>query len=935
MIRILHIIQHLSSGGAARSMIATAKYSSRYGSMSHSVASLDQPEPAAANMAQSEGMAVLPIKDRNELLMEMVRADVVHLHWWNNPQLMSLLTTPLPPMRLLIWFHVAGDHAPHVITDRIIDFADFTVPCNPHSYELPVFRHLPPETRQEKVAMIYDGADFQRFMDIRPKPHRTFNVGYIGTVDFIKMHPHYVPMSASINVPDIRFIVCGGGIQETLRRQARDLNAIERFDFRGYVWNIRPILEILDAYGYPLCEETYAAAELNLQEAMVCGIPPVVFPHGGIRKLVLNGETGIVVNSESEYREAIEHLYHNPDERRRLGNNAREYALRVFGAENAARQLNSVYERMMRQAKRTRSWSPGETPAGIVPDMPSTRPSNSSVKKIDGAHLFVQTLGEEARPFITSMKSQNIEELFEAERQIACSSVLLRSSVAGGIAHYNNYYPNDGFLRLWTGLVRSEEGHFIEAAYQFVAAMKLGCSHWRVPWYLAQAALNSSQLPLAEKAIHLVLKEVPTFAGARDLVVQIEKLKNLSHPTTELSQPPQRSKPSNEAIGQQLGSSPFRVSAIISTYNSEKFLWNRLEDLIQQTLYQQGLLEIIVINSGSQQNERATARSFMARYRNIKYIETQRETIYSAWNRGIKLAQGRYLTNANTDDRLRPDALEVMVDALETNGVGLVYCDALLTWGENETFSNNSADRVWNLPDYNLRQALMDCPFGCQVMWRKTLHESLGYFDPSFQVAGDYDFFLRASWQHGAYHIRKPLALYHESWSNLSYQNKPRIAEEVTRLLKRHRLSIPIEDIYPSVKDQPSAEVMSAVLVDFANHLISGIGRRGPREAEHFYRKAIALVGAAPTIINNLSLALYFQQRNPEATSLLESISEYSEMARVNLREIQLREPDHARLRLGGFHHPALDNLPPLVAEQNTRISLSEYYAQHGADSHC
>jgi glycosyltransferase involved in cell wall biosynthesis len=91
------------------------------------------------------------------------------------------------------------------------------------------------------------------------RPHAGFNVGYIGTVDSFKMHPRYVPMSAGIQVPDAHFVVCGPGNLEQLQAQTRDLGAADRFDFRGYVNDIKPVIETFDVYGYPLCESTYAS----------------------------------------------------------------------------------------------------------------------------------------------------------------------------------------------------------------------------------------------------------------------------------------------------------------------------------------------------------------------------------------------------------------------------------------------------------------------------------------------------------------------------------------------------------------------------------------------------------------------------------------------------------------------------------------------------
>ena len=118
-----------------------------------------------------------------------------------------------------------------------------------------------------------------------------------------------------------------------------------------------------------------------------------------------------------------------------------------------------------------------------------------------------------------------------------------------------------------------------------------------------------------------------------------------------------------------------KVSALVSTYNSSAYLTGCLEDLIKQTLYQKGLLEIIVIDSGSKENEGEMVRFFQKQYTNIKYLRTEkRESLYAAWNRGIQVADGLYLCNANTDDRHEEDCLEKLSSALDKNSkISLVY----------------------------------------------------------------------------------------------------------------------------------------------------------------------------------------------------------------------------------------------------------------------
>lgn len=213
-----------------------------------------------------------------------------------------------------------------------------------------------------------------------------------------------------------------------------------------------------------------------------------------------------------------------------------------------------------------------------------------------------------------------------------------------------------------------------------------------------------------------------------------------------------------------MSGSVYLVSAIVSVYNCERFIEGCLQDLEDQTIA--SAVEIIVINSGSQQNEETIIRRFQERFDNIVYIKTEeRETIYKAWNRGIKIATGKYITNANTDDRHREDAFEIMVNVLEHNeDVDLVYANLIVTNNENESFDKHVPIRYVNCatPEPNALIALLlkGCFVGPQPMWRKSIHNSIGLFDESLEVVGDYEFWLRMSEKCQFQHINEYLGLY-------------------------------------------------------------------------------------------------------------------------------------------------------------------------------
>lgn len=222
------------------------------------------------------------------------------------------------------------------------------------------------------------------------------------------------------------------------------------------------------------------------------------------------------------------------------------------------------------------------------------------------------------------------------------------------------------------------------------------------------------------------------------------------------------------------------VSAIVSVYNSEKYIEELLSDLTNQTLYEAGKLEIVLVNSGSQQNEEDIIKAWQRDYQNITYIKTEeRETIYQAWNRGIQLAKGVYVTNANTDDRHREDALEIMYDVFVSNPeIDVVYANSLKTEKPNDTFYSTVPKTGMAWIDFDPDLILFGCYLGPQPMWKKSLHENFGMFDENLKVVGDYEFWLRIGKEAKFHHINEFLGLYYFHAESAEHRDNSLTARE-------------------------------------------------------------------------------------------------------------------------------------------------------------
>lgn len=237
-----------------------------------------------------------------------------------------------------------------------------------------------------------------------------------------------------------------------------------------------------------------------------------------------------------------------------------------------------------------------------------------------------------------------------------------------------------------------------------------------------------------------------------------------------------------------------KVTAIVSAYNAERHIRGRLDNLLAQTLYARGELEIVVVNAGSRDGTDAIARDYLGC---ITYIRSLRETIYVSWNRGIAISKGEYITNANADDRLRPDALEVMADALDENpDIGLVYADATVVssenaeWGKPYTVSDKLpyfGRLAW--PDFDARLLLQGYFGGPNPMWRHSLHAQFGMFDESYQLAGDLEFALRLVAGGAKFkHIAETLTLFYDNGAGIN--NQQQSGMEARRALLKWRGAI-------------------------------------------------------------------------------------------------------------------------------------------------
>jgi len=116
-----------------------------------------------------------------------------------------------------------------------------------------------------------------------------------------------------------------------------------------------------------------------------------------------------------------------------------------------------------------------------------------------------------------------------------------------------------------------------------------------------------------------------------------------------------------------------KVSIIIPVYNTEDFVREAVESILNQTLQD---LEVITINDGSTDGTLEILNSIAADDSRVKVLSQKNQGQSIARNEGIRIASGKYLYFMDSDDFLKKEALQACFDKCEANNLDFLFFDA-------------------------------------------------------------------------------------------------------------------------------------------------------------------------------------------------------------------------------------------------------------------
>jgi glycosyltransferase involved in cell wall biosynthesis len=183
-----------------------------------------------------------------------------------------------------------------------------------------------------------------------------------------------------------------------------------------------------------------------------------------------------------------------------------------------------------------------------------------------------------------------------------------------------------------------------------------------------------------------------------------------------------------------------KISIIIPVFNGSNYLNQAIDSALGQDYDN---FEVIVVNDGSMDNL-ATEKIALSYGNTINYFYQENKGVASAWNKGVELSSGEYISFLSHDDLYTKDKISVQIKKLQSQEDKncIIYSNWVIIDENNQEKDNiilPNLDQTKFYLYYLLHQSL----HGCTLLIPKHLFVTEGNFDENLKSTCDYDFILR------------------------------------------------------------------------------------------------------------------------------------------------------------------------------------------------
>lgn len=417
MSKIVHITPHM--GGGVGNVISGLMNNDKQND--HRVILLENPIEFKYILGISEYKTRVIVCPKEAIIKQFLKwSDIVIIHWWHHP-LTSKFLYDLPnlPLRVVIWSHISNLTIP-VLNYKFIEEATKVFFTTESSYDAISYQRINSKSLYQNTEVVPGTIGYDRSIKIKKQEHINFNIGYLGYIDFSKIHPDFIEFCGEVKIDSAKFIMGGEApIKQRLEAQANKKGLNGKFEYKGYVEDIYDFYATIDVLGYPLMPNHTCTTENAILEAMLSEIPPILINQLVEKHMIVNGESGFLVSNKREYGEAMRILYDNPEKRIAMGKNARNFVLGKYNRDKILLDFQNKCESILKIGTKVFAFN---KIIGNTPD-----------------EWFLSGLGEE-------------KNFFETNNIASCSEILKGKNKAS-IKQYARYFNENQNLKIWENLI--------------------------------------------------------------------------------------------------------------------------------------------------------------------------------------------------------------------------------------------------------------------------------------------------------------------------------------------------------------------------------------------------------------------------------------------------------------------------------------------------
>ena len=187
-----------------------------------------------------------------------------------------------------------------------------------------------------------------------------------------------------------------------------------------------------------------------------------------------------------------------------------------------------------------------------------------------------------------------------------------------------------------------------------------------------------------------------------------------------------------------MSTNPF-FSIVTASYNSEKTISDTIESVLNLDFQD---FEYIIIDGNSSDSTLEIIQSFAPKFEvkgvSYKFISEKDKGIYDAWNKGIQLSSGEWISFLGSDDSYLSNALQLYFSEIHKNKtINYISSQVNLTNEKGRVLSVFGKKYDWKnvLSDINIAQV--------GSFHKKELFKNVGLFSTDYKIVGDLDFYIR------------------------------------------------------------------------------------------------------------------------------------------------------------------------------------------------